>query len=308
MTVLLTGGNGFIGRHCIPKLLDRGYDVCAVSSQARRASDVDWRQVDLLDAGAMRAVIASVRPTHLLHMAWVTTPGAYWTSNENLQWLAASLQLLEEFRHAGGARVVAAGTCAEYDWSSGVCSEATTPLRPATLYGTCKHALQEVLQAFGRQNGLSSAWGRVFFTYGPHEHPARLVPSVVGRLLTGTPVPCTDGRQRRDFLFVEDVADAFVCLLASKVSGAVNIASGIPVTVHDLVRGIASRLDGEALLRFGARPAAPGDPDTLSADVTRLRDELGWTPQYSLGRGLDVTIDWWRQQVASGLISPAVFC
>ena len=180
---------------------------------------------------------------------------------------------------------------------------------PATLYGSCKHALQEVLQAFARQKGMSAAWGRVFFTYGPHEHPARLVPSVVGRLLYRRAGAVHGRWQRRDFLFVADVADAFVALLASEVSGPVNIASGVPVTVHDLIRDIAIRLDGEALLRFGARPAAPGDPDMLSADVTRLRDELGWTPKYHKpGGGLDVTIDWWRQQVASGLVSPAVFC
>ena len=148
MKVLVTGANGFIGRQCLPKLLQRGFHVCAISSQDRRSGDVEWRRANLLNAEEMRVAVASLRPTHLLHLAWITTPGVYWTSPENLQWLAASLQLIEEFRSRNGMRAVVAGTCAEYDWTEGVCSETTTALRPATLYGTCKHALQQVLASY----------------------------------------------------------------------------------------------------------------------------------------------------------------
>jgi len=287
MKVLVTGANGFIGRQCLPKLLQRGFHVCAISSQDRRSGDVEWRRANLLNAEEMRVAVASLRPTHLLHLAWITTPGVYWTSPENLQWLAASLQLIEEFRSRNGMRAVVAGTCAEYDWTEGVCSETTTALRPATLYGTCKHALQQVLASLSKQRAISAAWGRIFFTYGPDEHPSRLIPSVVGRLLSRVPVECTTGTQRRDFLFVEDVADALVALLVSEASGAVNIASGRAVAIRDVVMEIAGRLQGEALINFGARPSPPGDPELLAGDPARLT-ELGWAPRLNLSAGPDL--------------------
>jgi nucleoside-diphosphate-sugar epimerase len=307
MTVLLTGASGFIGRQCLRALVTRGYDVCPVSSRPRSSDGVEWHQADLLDFDQVSRLAASVKATHLLHMAWVATPGVYWTSLENARWLAASVHLLHRFQDNGGQRAVMAGTCAEYDCSEGVCSEGTTPLLPGTLYGSCKHAMQLTLRAFAQQARLSAAWGRIFFTFGPGEYPARLVPSVIGRLLLRRSAPCSHGTQVRDFLFVEDVANAFVALLASDVSGPVNIASGTAVTVRDLVLQIARRLDAEDLLRWGARPVSAGEPPSIVADVARLRTAVGWAPRYDLATGLDVTIDWWRTQFASGVVRPEAF-
>src|SRR5262249_15055807 len=153
----------------------------------------------------------------------------------NLQWVGASLELIQAFQRHGGRRLVAAGTCAEYGRSDAPCLEETTPLQPATLYGTCKHALQLMLAAFSNETGLSSAWGRMFFLFGPGEHSNRLVPSVIRALLEGRPALCSQGNQLRDFLPVEHAAEAFVALLDSDVTGAINIASGAAVSVKQIV-------------------------------------------------------------------------
>jgi nucleoside-diphosphate-sugar epimerase len=136
----------------------------------------------------------------------------------------------------------------------------------------------------------------VFFLYGPHEPPQRLVPSVIRALLAGEPAECSSGEQRRDFLYVEDVADALVAITESGVTGPVNVGSGVSIAVRDLVARIAEEQGGAASIRWGVRPAAEGEPPLVVADVGRLRREVGWQPRWDLKAGLRRTVQWWADQ------------
>ncbi len=294
--VLLTGATGFIGRHCLPILSERGYEIHAISTKPPmdRQLDINWHKIDLLDSGQIADLVSIVRPSHLLHFAWYTAPGKYWTSLENIRWVQSSLDLLQAFVSEGGQRAVMAGTCAEYDWRYGYCSEKTTPLAPSTLYGTCKHTLQVMLNAFSKQTGLSSAWGRIFFLYGPYEHPDKLVSSVICSLLLGRQAHCSHGNQIRDFLYVKDVADAFVALLESDVEGSVNIASGKPIALRDIIEKISDIIMDKSFIQFGTIPTSLDEPPLLVADVRRLNKEVGWMSKYDLDKGLDETISWWK--------------
>ena len=299
--VLLTGASGFIGRQSIQFMIENDYEVHAVSHitplSFKKEHNLFWHQCDLLNIAQQRALLEEVKPTYLLHFAWVTTPGKYWTSLENIRWVQASLDLLMNFVNQGGKRAVLAGTCAEYDWSYGYCSEKLTPATPTSLYGTCKHSLQEMLQYLCRQVGLSWAWGRIFFLYGPHEHPNRLVPTVVRSLLKGEIAHCSHGEQIRDFLFVKDVASAFVALLESPIEGPVNIASGQPIALKCIIESISQRLGCPRLIKFGAVPTLTDEPPLLVANTTRLTQEVGWKQRYTLEEGLSATIDWWSSNL-----------
>lgn len=296
--VLLTGATGFIGRHTIPVMIENGYEVHAVlhTGQAFITQEprLLWHECSLLNVDQQRSLVEKVKPTHLLHFAWYTTPGKYWTSLENLRWVQASLDLLMNFVNQGGRRAVLAGTCAEYDWSYGYCCEEVTPTQPSTLYGSCKHSLQEILRHLSRQTGLSSAWGRIFFPYGPQEHPARLVPTVVKSLLKAETARCSHGEQIRDFLFVKDVASAFVALLESSIEGPVNIASGHPVTLKDIINKIAEKMNRQDLIQLGALSTPANEPPLIVGNIRRLSEEVGWIPKYDLDRGLEQTIEWWK--------------
>lgn len=300
--ILLTGATGFLGRHCLPLLLARGDEVHAVSAKvpAEAPSGAKWHEADLLDSGQVLELVSRVRPSHLLHFAWYTVPGSFWTSLENFRWVQASLTLLQAFGVGGGRRVVMAGTCAEYDWSYGYCSESITPLGPKTVYGVCKHALHTMLDAFGKQSNLSVAWGRIFFLYGPHEHPDKLVSSVIRSVLRGESARCSHGNQVRDYLHVQDAASAFVALLHSDVRGPVNIASGRPVLLKDIVYKIARTINREDLIQLGTVPTSTSDPPLVVADVRRLVEEVGVQLQYDLEGGLEHTIRWWEHQVDRG--------
>jgi nucleoside-diphosphate-sugar epimerase len=297
--VLITGASGFIGRHCLPLLVAKGYEVHALSRRrlpAMALPGVFWHEFDLLGPGCAAKLFSEVRPECLLHLAWHAVPGKFWEARENIEWVRASLEVLCAFADNGGERMVAAGSCAEYDSSAGECKEATTPLLPATLYGVSKHALEMILHASSRQTSLSSAWGRIFFLYGPYEHPSRLVAYVVQSLLGGKPALCSEGRQVMDFMHVEDVASAFVALLESAVQGPVNIGSGNPVAVRDVLREIGQQLGRLELIRFGAR-SSKLEPYRFWANTQRLTNEVNWTPHYDLTRGIKQTIAWWRSSM-----------
>jgi len=305
MRVLVTGASGFIGRQTLAPLLGRGCEVHAVSSRPAPAGNdfpraLHWHSADILDAVQMRALMEQLKPQALLHMAWYVEPGKYLESPRNLDWAAASLELLRAFQQHGGKRVVLAGTCFEYGPSEAPLHELRSALAPATLYATCKHGLRLMMERFAANTGLSAAWGRIFYLYGRHEAPQRLVPAVIGAHLRGEAPRITAGERVLDFMHVADVGAAFAALLSSDVRGAVNIATGQGVAIHELAKQIAAEMGREMppanLGTPNSPPPSKSEPAHIVADVSRLRDEVGFRPAYSLQAGLRDAINFWREQ------------
>lgn len=296
-TVLVTGANGFIGRHCLPYLLDKGYEVHAASNMPIKNGflNVHWHQVDLMDSNQTDELLSKIQPTHLLHCAWCVV-GKNWASHENFQWVQASFSLLKSFVAHGGLRVTIAGSCAEYDWDYGYCSESLTPISPITVYGACKQSLYIMMNAYAKQTELSLAWGRIFFLYGPYQNPASLIPYVIRSLFKNETANCSHGNQIRDFLHVEDVASGLVSLLDSQVMGPLNIASGDPIKLKEIVYKISDNFKSPHLIKLGALPSGIIDSPLIVADVNNLKDKLGWKPKYEIDVGLDQTIEWWKIQ------------
>ena len=292
MRVLVTGASGYIGRLTLPRLAARGFDVHATARHSTGDAGVAWHQIDLLAPGAPEQLIGNIRPDVLLHLAWDVTPGIYWTAPANALWRTATAALARAFFLAGGQRFVGAGTCAEYDWSSGQCDERATPTLPATLYGQSKLGAWNDVSALADSLGRRAAWGRLFYQFGGDEHPSRLVPSVAMALLSGHPALCTHGEQQRNFLHVEDVADAFVTLVESDVVGPVNIVLGESHRVRDVIEGLAQRLGRPDLVRLGARETT--EPLTLLARTDRLSGEVGWRPRWGFEESLDEAARYWR--------------
>lgn len=298
MRVLLTGASGFVGRHVLRALVTAGHQVHAVSSrnQPAREGQAVWHKADLLQGSAALAVIEQTNPDALVHLAWCTTPPDYWQSAENLRWVSATLELVRAFVEAGGRRLVVGGTCAEYDWRSGYCVEGETPLEPHTLYGRAKAVAGNLVEAYCRQAGVGMAWARLFYLFGPHEHAARFVPSLLRDLMAGRRSRCHAGACVRDFLHVDDAADAVAAILQSSVTGPVNVASGAPTRLGILAEALARRLGRADLLQIGDEA---GEFPVLVASVERLRRETGWTPRLSLEDAVADTVDWWASSAGT---------
>jgi nucleoside-diphosphate-sugar epimerase len=207
-----------------------------------------------------------------------------------------SLDLLESLVAAGCRRAVFVGSCFEYG-SGGPLSE-STPVDPRSLYAASKAATRYLAEHLARVRGIPFVWARFFLQYGPFEDPRRLVPAVMAALLRGEPVDVTRGVQVRDFLHVQDVAGAAVAVALSEVEGVVNIGSGTPVSVRELVSTIGELIGRPELIRYGARPDVPGDPPAIYADIGRLIATTGWRPRFDLRSGLEDTLEWWKGRLA----------
>jgi UDP-glucuronate decarboxylase len=288
--VLVTGASGFLGRACVRSLLARGFEVHGTGRAGPPPiAGLTWHQADLLGEAGRDRVMAAVRPSHLVHLAWEARPGLYRDSADNPAWAAASLDLLARAVAAGTERILGIGTCFEYGPFSGPCVEAVTPCRPATLYGRSKLEAAEGFAAAG------AAWGRVFFPFGPGEPAAKLIPALIRCLTAGDEFPCSPGGQVRDFIYVEDLADAMAVVLQSGLTGMVNLGSGEGRRLRDIIAFFARRLGGADRIRYGAREASGMDAEPMIvADIGRLQRETGWAPLIGWEEGAECSLTWWR--------------
>lgn len=300
MKAFITGATGFIGAQTVRSCLDAGWDVVAMvrpTSDCSRLSGVEHKITtvdgDLSDFDDALVDLGDYKPDVCIHHAWYAEPGKYPHAIENLESLAGTLRLVTKLPDVGCTRFVGIGTCFEYDFDRGWMRE-DTPAKPASLYAATKNACCVALPKVAEKVGVTPTWVRLFYQYGPFEDHRRLVASVIGSLLRGDVVDTTEGGQVRDFLHVRDVGNAIQAITEAGLEGIVNVGSGIPVTVRQIVETIGTRLGRLDLVNFGARPYNPTDPPFVVANSTRLKTETSWKQQYGLEDGLAESIAWWQ--------------
>lgn len=296
---MITGASGFIGSHLARLALQAGAEVAALALPddpltrlLELADRLTVLRADLSDEDALRTMIADLRADACVHLAWYAEPGKYLESPRNVPDLLNSLRLLGALIETGCPQVVMVGTCAEYDLRAGYVRE-DSAVRPETIYAACKLALGLVGAQMARASGVSFTWARLFYLYGPSEDERRLVPALIRSLLRGESFQATSGEQVRDYLHVEDVAQALWLLAERRRAEGFNVCSGEPVTIRQLLETVADLVGGRELVRFGEVPYRPWDPMFVCGDNRKLRGE-GWSAGYTLRQGLEQTVDWWR--------------
>ena len=164
--------------------------------------------------------------------------------------------------------------------------EVTTPTAVHTPYDHAKAIVRDYLAACDDAQSFSTAWARIFLLYGEGEGRQRLGPSVARALLRGEDAACASGRPIRDFLDVRDAGAAIASLACSEVRGAVNIASGEPLSIADFARAVGEELGCAHRVRLGALPDRADEPPYIVADSRRLREEVGFQPAIALRAGI----------------------
>lgn len=295
--VLVTGATGFVGRHTIPYLINRGYEVHALSRSDDKVVGVYSHKCDLFNERLLVDVMQEVKPSHLLHLAWYVEHGKFYEAAENLLWVEASLRLIRIFSEYGGKRVVVTGTCAEYDWSYELLSENETPVKPVSKYALAKYHLMQLLTQFSENLQVSLAWCRIFFLYGPFEFPGRLIPYIINQLLNNREVTLKNDTSSRDFLHIEDAAHAIVATLDSEFEGPVNIASGNAHRIGDIANEISTYLTGKLISPYASKTNSDYKSDSFKGDTNILTQTIGFSPHYDLPAGLKNTVDWWNSRL-----------
>ena len=290
MKVLVTGAAGFVGAAATRALMDAGHEVVAPLRESTNAARLQGLAIAtprlaLEDEAAVSALLAAEAPRAILHAAWYAGPTDYLDAAENEACAAVTLALGQAAVRAGVERFVGVGSCAEYAAQDQPHREEDA-CAPTSLYGRSKVLAHEGLTALFADAGVGFAWARLFHLHGPGEAPLRLLPWVAARLRAGQEVALTPGAQVRDHLHIDDAGRALAMLVDHDLRGAVNVASGIPVTLRAVLEVLGALLERPELLRFGARPYRAGEPMHLCADVSRLR-ALGFRPHWEdLRRGL----------------------
>ena len=223
-------------------------------------------------------MLERVAPTHILHCAWEVTHGTFWHDARNVDWVAATLDFARAAATHGVTRFVGIGTCAEYDWSDGGLAprREEDPVAPREALRRRQGLHPAPARRPVRADPCTFAWARMFHLFGTGEHAARFVPSVAIALKEGREARCRHGQLTRDFIAVEDAGAALAAIVAAEARGPVNVASGLRLTLAELAGEIAGRMNGAHLLRIEQNPTK--DPLGMTADLTRLHDEIGFVP------------------------------
>ncbi len=274
MHVLVIGATGFIGRHVVTCLLQKGHQVTAVARKSERLSEVQWRN-------SVRFIACNIHdpatdsqsfgnPDALIHLSWPGLP--YYKSLSNIEeTLPADYFFLKKLVMAGLKHLLVAGTCFEYGLQNGCLHEELTP-NPVTPYGLAKDSLRRYLVAIQQLYPFCLQWTRLFFTYGEGQHYNSLLPQLDRVIDNGDPVfKMSGGEQLRDYMPVEETASYLVKLIETPTfDGIVNVCSGTPISVRRLVEERIASRNASIKLNLGFYPYLDYEPMAFWGDNRKL--------------------------------------
>jgi len=296
--ILVTGANGFMASAFLRHALAAGHSLGAMiwpgsAPAAAQARSEQYRWFEGTLTEVPWKTIETFQPETCVHFAWTTAPRYAYDSPEHLRCLEASQSFVRRAVKLGVRHVFGIGTCIEYQLGPAPLVEDRTPLAPQGAYAESKNAMRAWLEEEAGRNGFTFSWARVFYAYGVGADPTRLCSTTISKLLREEPIVLKTPRSTKDYIYIEDIAAALLAIVERGFAGAVNVGTGVGVTVMELAQTLAEMLDKPGLVR----PAVPEVVDPLGyvvADNTRLRS-LGWRPEYDLRRGLDAMIRSHRQ-------------
>lgn len=301
---LVTGGTGFVGANLVRRLLRDGQAVHLVVRPEHAVwrlpdlrREVQLHELPLHDLGAVTAVVREIRPDWVFHLA---AHGAYsWQAElepmvrTNIQ---GTMNLVTACVQAGFESFVNTGSSSEYGFKDHAPAE-TEPLEPNSHYAVTKAAATLFCRYTAQSQRLHLPTLRLYSVYGPYEDPRRFVPALIRHGLNGQLPPLVDPNIGRDFVYVEDVIEAYVLAATVPVKefGPVyNVGTGIGTTIQDAVTVARSAMNIAEEPVWNTMPKRQWDTHCWQANIQAIQEQLHWSPRYSFADGLGETIQWAR--------------
>lgn len=306
MRCLVTGATGHIGSHLVRHLLGQNIEVMALVRPAAtnlwRIDDVSNRlhiiKEDLSSIDNCFKEIKEFSPEIIIHLAWYGVGSRYRYDVEQINKnLYGSIKLLQLAHDCGCRRWICLGSQAEYGTRNGILKE-ELPAQPVTVYGSVKLCTYILANVLCKDWNIELVWLRLLASYGPMDDAEHLIPFVILHLLRGEKPALTLGEQRWDYLYVTDIADAiFKATMTPQAQGVFNLGSGKVYTVRGVAEHIRDLIDPRLPIGFGDVPYRPDQIMHLQADISRLKQATGWSPQVSLSEGLASTVAWFKENM-----------
>lgn len=311
--VLITGATGFIGSHLAHRLISDNIEVGIIkrdNSDTWRINDLFGKlatyDVDIRDTQNVARAFADFKPQVICHLA------AYYTVDHQSQEIPlladtnylGTLNLLEASKESGVRLFVNTSTCFVYKESNGKLAENAT-LNPLNLYALTKIQAEQACTYYAGRYGLRAITFRIFPPYGSLDHERRLIPTIITSLLEGRILKMTTGNQRWDFIYIDDIVDAYVkALYAPELPHwheIFNLGTGHAVSIREVAARIRKIIDAKAELDWGSIPHRRNEVWHTCAGISKVVKSLGWRPNTSIiGEGLERTVEWYKGQQDKG--------
>lgn len=308
--VLVTGGAGFIGSHIVDKLVEEGFEVGVLDNlftgdlanlSKHEAKTIQMYKGDISDFDTVKDAVGGYDA--VIHQAALVsvTRSVEDPVTVNRVNVTGTLNLLKAAVDSGVKKFLYASSSSVYGETETLPKKETLNTLPISPYAVSKLAAENYCRAFAKVYGLNTVCLRYFNVYGPRQkygHYSGVIPTFIKKAMNNEPpVIYGDGLQTRDFTYVADVVQAnFLCLKASVTPGEVfNAAAGNTITINELAQAICE-LVGRPDLRPEYSPERKGDIKASYADISKIREKLGYEPSFSLREGLKQVVDWFSSR------------
>ncbi|WP_444685005.1 SDR family NAD(P)-dependent oxidoreductase [Alkalicoccus luteus] len=302
-TIFMTGGAGFIGSHVAERLLARGdrvvvYDNFTTGSAANIPAGAEAIEGDIRDKAAVQQAIAEKKPDGIIHLAAQSKVGPSLEQPDmDLEInILGTVHLLEAAKANDVPRFISASSAAVYGHAEQLPIDETSATEPLSPYGTSKLAAEQYIQSYARLYPIRTAALRFANVYGPRqtvETEAGVITIFCEALLAGKqPLIQGDGEQTRDFVYVEDVAEAVITAFDHDVSGVYNVSSETQTSINELLQELSRAANTEFNPDYGEPRTGDIRHSYLSSE--KLRETAGWKSKITLAEGLQRTMDYYK--------------
>jgi nucleoside-diphosphate-sugar epimerase len=299
MRIFVTGGTGFIGTHVVTQLISDSHEVLLLCLEGEpipsvlNQSSLRIVRGNLGDIQSWKTEVESFQPQAAVHIAWAGIPNYdSWTSTQNL---IQSLNLITMLAEIGCEKLLCTGSCWEYGQKTGQLHEDSV-VRPSNAFTAAKHSLHLMGREIARERQMKFIWTRLFYVYGPGQKSHSLIPHIITAIQSGEQPNIKTPHSRNDFVYVEDVATAISGLISKDtIHDTYNIGSGYSTEILKVIN-LAYQYYGhkEKSIPSEGVPSST-TPVDFWADITKIKDDIGWEPAYTIEKGIKKTLESYKK-------------